>query len=84
MMRRRNFQRGLLAATLVVLAACSSDRPKPTALEPLTPKIGGRQAWAAQLANVDFGLTVLVRDGSVTVAGGDGSVLALEVQSGRE
>ncbi len=83
-MRWRSIQRGLLAATLVTLAACSSDRPKPTPLEPLTPKIGGRQAWVAQLANVDFGLTTLVRDGSVTLAGGDGSVLALDLQSGRE
>ncbi len=39
-------------STAVLLGACSNVKPKPTPLEPLTPKIAGRQeapavwAWA--------------------------------------
>ena len=74
-----------LAGALVgLLAACGSDRPKPTALEPLTPKIAGRQVWQAKLDGIGFPLGVAVREGRFIVAGNDGTVLALEAGNGRE
>jgi len=79
------WQTTLLAGLVVALAACSStDKPKPTALETVTPQIAGRQVWSARVDNVQFPLAVAVRDGQFIVAGTDGTVLALEAQSGRE
>ncbi len=80
---------GQVAALLTValaslVAACASDKPKPTALEPITAQIAGRQVWNARLESVQFPLAVTLRDGNFFVAGTDGTVLALEAQSGRE
>jgi len=72
-----------LAVTVAVLAGCSSmDKPKPTVLEELTPKIAGRQVWAGTLGRVGFPLVPAVHDGVFFVASGDGSVLALRADSG--
>lgn len=80
-----NLKSGGLALMLVaMLASCGSDKPKPTPLEPLTPKIAGRQVWQAKLGGVQFPLAVASRDGNFVVAGDDGTVLALEAASGRE
>jgi len=67
-----------------LLVACSGDKPKPAVLEPISPKIAGRQVWQAKLTGVQFPLMVVSRDGTFTVAGDDGTVLALEAASGRE
>ena len=75
---------GTAVLALVVLAGCAADRPKPTALEPVAGQIAGRQVWSAKLDSVQFPLAVTVRDGSFIVAGTDGTVLALDAQSGRE
>lgn len=79
-------RRLLLVLTLVAagLAACSADRPKPTPLQPLEPKIAGRQVWSASVDSVKFPLVVAVKNGNFYVAGTDGTVLALEAESGRE
>jgi outer membrane protein assembly factor BamB len=71
-------------ACTALLVACSSDKPKPTPLESVAPKIAGRQVWQAKLTGVQFPLVVAARDGSFTVAGDDGTVLSLEVATGRE
>ena len=71
-------------STAVLLGACSNVKPKPTPLEPLTPKIAGRQVWQAKIAGVQFPLTVAARDGAYIVAGDDGTVLSLEATTGRE
>jgi outer membrane assembly lipoprotein YfgL len=63
---------------------CAADKPKPTALESVTAQIAGRQVWSARVDSVQFPLAVVVRDGNFVVAGTDGTVLALEAQSGRE
>jgi outer membrane protein assembly factor BamB len=73
----------LLATLAMVVAACSSDRPKPTALTPLTAKIAGRQIWQAKVDAVRMPLAMPVRDGAVIVAGADGTVTALDLQTGR-
>jgi outer membrane protein assembly factor BamB len=73
-------------AALVLLAGCasSSSRPKPTALEPLAAKIAGRQVWNQRLGRIDFPLAIAARDGVFTVAASDGTVLALQADTGRE
>jgi outer membrane protein assembly factor BamB len=74
----------LLAAAAALVAGCASDKPKPAALESVTAQIAGRQVWNARVDSVQFPLAVTLRDGNFIVAGTDGTVLALEAQSGRE
>ncbi len=66
------------------LAACGSDKPKPVALESLTPKIAGRVVWQAKVDGARFALSVAVQDDKFFAAGDDGTVLALDANSGRE
>lgn len=75
---------GLIAAALALLAGCASDKPKPTPLEPVSAQIAGRQVWSARIDSVRYPLAVAVREGNFVVAGTDGTVVALEAQSGRE
>ncbi len=76
------------AALGVLLAACSSDKPKPAPLESITPQIAGQQVWRADLGGgLPFVLMPSVAKGQAdafVVAGGDGTVLALSAQDGRE
>ena len=75
-----------IAAALLttLLAACSStDKPKPTPLEPLTPQIAGRQAWTVKLDTVGFPLAVAVHGSTVTMAGSNGNLLALNAADGQ-
>ncbi len=78
--------RWLAGALTVLLAACSSgpDKPKPKPLEPITAPIAGRQAWSQRIGDVDFPLAVAVNDGVFTVASGNGTVAAIQADSGRE
>ncbi len=71
----------LLAALL--LAACAAEKPNPTPLEPLQPKLSARTLWNVRLDSVKFPLTVVARDGMFVVAGSDGAVLALDAASGQ-
>ncbi|HEY6087576.1 MAG TPA: outer membrane protein assembly factor BamB [Burkholderiaceae bacterium] len=71
-------------AFALVLAGCGSDKPKPTPLEAITPQIAGRPVWSARLEGAAPGLIVAARDGEFTVAGADGSVVALQADTGRE
>ena len=80
----RGCRAGLVLALAVLLAACSSGRPKPTPLDSVTPKIAGRMVWQAKVQPIGFPLGVAVRDGRFHVAGGDGTVLALDAASGQE
>ena len=78
-----------LAATLlfalVGLAGCSStDKPKPTPLEELAPKIAGRQVWASSIGRIGFPLVPAAHDGAFFVASGDGAVLALRADTGEQ
>ena len=80
----RLFRAGGALLLAALLAACGADRPKPTPLEPFTSKIAGRQVWSARVDKVQFPLVVAARSGSFVAAGGDGTVLALDAQTGRE
>lgn len=73
----------LLAACLLV-AACAAEKPKPTPLETLQPQLQARTVWSGRLDRVTFPLSVQARDGLFVVAGGDGSVIALDAASGAE
>ena len=77
--------RAWLALVVVMLAAgCSNPKPKPEPLEPLTAKIAGSVVWNQRIEAIHFPLSVAATPGAFTVAGNDGTVLALDAQSGRE
>ncbi len=67
---------------LLTLAACSSDKPKPTPLENYVPKIAGTQVWSLNIGSIDFPLVPAVRDGVFQVAAGNGDVLAVQADTG--
>jgi outer membrane assembly lipoprotein YfgL len=97
-MRLRVLGRAVAAlAALLVLAACSTDKPKPTPLESFQPKITARQVWSTSLSGglstvaswvglggSGFAMVPAVRDGVFYVASNDGAVLALQADSGAE
>ncbi|MDP1648224.1 MAG: outer membrane protein assembly factor BamB [Rubrivivax sp.] len=73
----------VMALAVAGLAGCSSmDKPKPTPLEELAPKIAGRQVWASTIGRVGFPLVPAVHEGVFFVASGDGNVLALRADNG--
>jgi outer membrane protein assembly factor BamB len=74
----------LLAA--MALAGCSlfgPDKPKPKPLEPIATPITVRSAWNQSIGAVQFPLTVAVNGNVLTMAASDGSVLAVDADSGR-
>jgi len=77
-----------LAAIIFVatLSACSSkpERPKPAELAPNAALLGVRLAWTARLGEVNFPLQAQVNGTSVTLAGSDGTVAAIDAASGRD
>ena len=73
-----------LLGTVLLLAACASGKPKPQPLEPLTPKIAGREVWKRSVDNIKFPLSVVSVRNSFVVADGAGTVLALDAQNGSE
>jgi outer membrane assembly lipoprotein YfgL len=75
-------RRAAALLALALLAGCAADGPKPTPLEPLTPKIAGRQVWQAAIGRVDFPMTPAVRDGLVVVASSWGDVQAFKADTG--
>ena len=49
------------AVVVALLAGCStSEKPKPTPLEPVTPRIQAVEAWRGRIDNVTFQLAVAV------------------------
>jgi outer membrane protein assembly factor BamB len=74
-----------LGLMLAGLAGCAgTEKPKPTPLEPLTAQIAGKQVWNQRIDAISFPLVVAVNAGVFTVAGGDGTVLAVQADTGRE
>jgi outer membrane assembly lipoprotein YfgL len=85
MMRwHRRLAAAALAGSLVLIAACSGDKAKPTPLDPLTPRIAGALVWQAKVDGVNFPLAISARGDQFVAAGNDGTVLALDASSGRE
>jgi outer membrane protein assembly factor BamB len=87
-LRRRLSARWLaaLACSAVLLAGCSSgpEKPKPTPLEELAPKIAGKVVWSQRVGGVNPTTLLAVNADVVTLGLKDGSVVALESETGRE
>lgn len=79
-MRRRLLGACLAAAALAF--GCAADKPKPAKLTDFIPSIKGSQVWSARVAGVHFPIQPTARDGVFYVGGDDGSVLALDAQTG--
>ena len=73
-----------LVVVALLLASCAAERPKPTPLAELVPKVAGRQVWNLRLGRPGFPLVPAARDGSFYVAGADGTVLAVAADTGVE
>jgi outer membrane assembly lipoprotein YfgL len=85
MSARRTAAAALALTAAAWLAACSSvDKPKPGPLEAITSPIAGKVVWSQKVDSVQFPLLVAVNAGVFTVAGTDGTVLALQADNGRE
>lgn len=84
--REGRLQRTMAAlAGLALVAGCASrGKPDPQPLEALTPKIAATVAWTQRVDGVQFPLAIAVTRGTFTVAGNDGTVMALDAQTGRE
>jgi outer membrane assembly lipoprotein YfgL len=88
---RSRIAQTLTAATAVaLLAGCSvwnsmfsADKPKPKELEAIAAPITVQPAWSQTIGAVEFPLTVAVNANVLTLAASDGSVLAIEADSGR-
>ena len=76
-------------AVVLALAGCASgpDKPKPTPLEPIaaTAQLSPRALWTQRIDGgiAAFALVPAVSAGVVTLAGADGAVFALDIESGR-
>jgi len=81
---RRRQLTALLAAVALIAGCASGSKPKPEPLTPLTPKIAGALAWNQRIDGVQFPLAVAVVKGTFVVASNDGTVLALNAETGRE
>ena len=82
--RRAHFGFAALAALALVAGCASRNKPDPQPLQPLTPTIAASTAWTQRVEGVQFPLAIAVSPGMFTVAGDDGTVLALDAESGRE
>lgn len=74
---------GLLGGCSLFNSMFGPDKPKPKELEPIVAPITVRPVWNQSIGAVTFPLTVAVNGNMLTMAAGDGSVLAVEADSGR-
>lgn len=73
-----------LAASIIALAACGTSKPKPAELPPKSEVLGVRQAWNIQVSPISFPLVTNVSGDVVTVAGSNGTVVAIDARNGKE
>lgn len=74
-----------LAFVGLLLAGCAgTPKPDPTPLEPLTPQVTGREVWKQSIGTVKFPLAVAVNGSTFTVADDNGTVTALQADTGAE
>lgn len=76
---------GAAIVLAAVLVACSStSKPKPAELPANVALLGVRQAWTVKVPTIGFALQVNVSGDTVTVAGADGTVVAIDARTGTE
>ncbi len=76
---------GAASVLIAVLTACSGPpKPKPAELPANVAVMGVRQAWSAKVPAVGFALQTNVSGDTVTVAGADGTVVAIDARTGTE
>lgn len=80
---------GLFAIIIIAsLSGCSmfegSSKPKPADLPAVSALVSAKQAWSARIGPINFPLDVNVSGTTVMVAGGDGSVAALDARTGAD
>jgi len=75
---------GLSLAMALGLSACGSSKPKPAPLESLSNATRLTPSWSTRIGDVapTFGLAVSAE--AVTVANVDGSIVSLDLKTGRE
>jgi outer membrane protein assembly factor BamB len=81
--RRMGVWRWLAVSVALALGACSSfEKPKPTPLEPLSPKIAGKQVWRQSLGKPLSGMSVAVLGDRFMLASEDGRITSLDIGTG--
>ena len=83
---KRAASAGLALALVVAVAGCASgpDKPKPTPLEAFTAQLAARTLWSQRIElGAGFALAPALNGGTLTLAGADGTVFAVEADSGR-
>jgi outer membrane assembly lipoprotein YfgL len=79
----REFGIWVSVGLLALLMGCAADKPKPAPLESYGPKIAGRQVWSQSIGSIGFPLVPAVHQGVVTLAAGNGELVALQADSGQ-
>lgn len=84
----RHLVAGASVLIALLLAACSSAGPKPTALEPLVTKIAGHQVWKLSLAGFasqGFGSQgIAVAGKNFIIAAQNGALMSVDADTGKE
>lgn len=75
---------GLLVSALLVACSSGTKKPQPTELGPVAALMGTQLAWSAQVGEGNGSLAPQVVAGRVFVAGGNGTVAALDAASGKD
>lgn len=85
MFRSPTLRVGAAVVLAASLAACGGPpKPKPAELPTNAALLGVRQAWSVRIPAVSFPLTASVSGDVVTVAGADGTVVAIDARAGQE
>lgn len=76
----------LAIITIASIAGCFGGvkKPQPAELQPVTALVSARQSWSNRIGPVSFPLDVRVSGSSIGLASDDGTVVALDAQTGRD
>lgn len=81
----RVWRAAALVLGTLLLAACSSNpKPEPTPLPPVAALLGTQMVWTAQVGASPATATPVVVGGRVYLAGGAGTVVAIDAETGRD
>jgi outer membrane assembly lipoprotein YfgL len=74
----------ILAMGALLVGCASSEKPKPSELEPNPSLLGIKQAWVNGLGTIGFALSVREFQGQIFLASSDGMVAAIGADSGQD